>query len=131
MDKQLFIETIGVIEKQEKLDSENADLFAQIFPNAWSANLLYNTSSTIGQLIRILEIEMNDKDGWVSYFCYELDFGKDYKDGSVTEKDKSIIDLSTASKLFDFLIKENEGCNNKENEGCNNKENEGCNNKEN
>ena len=111
MDKQLFIETINVIEKQEKLDSENAELLVKVFPNAWSANLLYNTTTSIGQLIKILEIEMNDENKWIDYFCYELDFGKEYKEGSVTEKDDSIIDLSTASKLYDFLIKENENKN--------------------
>ena len=106
MDKQLFIKTIDIVEKQEKLDSENAELLAKVFPNAWSANLLYDTTIIIDQLIKILEIEMNDEDNWIGYFCYELDFGKDYKEGSITEKDDSIIDLSNASKLYDFLIKE-------------------------
>jgi hypothetical protein len=40
---------------------------------------------------------------WISYFCYELDFGYEWKEGCVTENGKDI-PLKNASDLYDILI---------------------------
>lgn len=40
----------------------------------------------------------------IDYFCYELDFGRSYVDGCVTDSDGNPIDLSTAEKLYDYLV---------------------------
>jgi len=50
----------------------------------------------------------------VSYFCFELNFGKDWKPGSVIDKDENgnevEVDFSTAEKLYDYLAaRYNEG----------------------
>lgn len=42
--------------------------------------------------------------GDIDYFCYELNFGKDYKEGYVTDTDGTNIDLSTSDKLYDYLV---------------------------
>lgn len=42
----------------------------------------------------------------VSYWCWELEYGKRYKDGCVTEKDGTIIDISTPEKLWKYLEEE-------------------------
>ena len=47
-------------------------------------------------------------ESWISYFVYELGFGKKYKNGCATEADGTNIDLNSADKLYDFLIKEME-----------------------
>ena len=49
---------------------------------------------------------MQDKNEWISYFVYELDFGKDYEYGSVTQEiDGQIcnVDISTPEKLYNLL----------------------------
>ncbi len=45
-----------------------------------------------------------DKDEWISYFCFDLDFGRDYHKGTIRDDDGSDIDLFTAEDLYDFLI---------------------------
>jgi len=46
--------------------------------------------------------------GDISYFCFELNFGRDYEPGSVTDKDKdgnvTDVDFSSAEKLYDYLV---------------------------
>lgn len=46
--------------------------------------------------------------GDVSYFCYELDFGKEWKPGMVEEQDENgnmvDVDMSSAEKLYDYLV---------------------------
>lgn len=44
-----------------------------------------------------------DKDEWISYFCFELDFGEKYKDGMVKNKFGKNIPLKTYDDLYALL----------------------------
>ena len=44
-----------------------------------------------------------DVDEWISYFCFELDFGRKYKDGNVLDKDGKCIPLETFDDLYNLL----------------------------
>ena len=41
---------------------------------------------------------------YISYFMYELDYGRDYQDGFIVENGVNI-DFSSADKLYDYLIR--------------------------
>lgn len=56
-------------------------------------------------VIDLLKFIFNDKDQWINYWIFELDFGKDYEDGWVTQKDGTIIPLKTVEDLYDLLVK--------------------------
>ena len=62
-----------------------------------------------GIVVKLMERLMRDNAGNISYFIYELDYGKKYKDGYVQDGKGNNIDISTAEKLYDYLIKEAEG----------------------
>lgn len=53
-------------------------------------------------VVKLLENMFNDKD-ILSWWLYELDYGREYKEGCFTENEK-IIDISTTEKLYDYLI---------------------------
>lgn len=53
----------------------------------------------------LLEFIFNDKNQWISYWIFELDFGKKYEDGLVTQKDGTIIPLKTVEDLYNLLVK--------------------------
>ena len=56
-------------------------------------------------IIDLLCTIFNDHD-IISWWIYELDFGRSYKKGCITEDNgNTIIDLSTSEKLYDYLIK--------------------------
>ena len=56
-------------------------------------------------VIEILENAMEDNENdWIGYWVLELDFGERYQEDCVTEADGAPIDISTADKLYDFLI---------------------------
>ena len=57
-------------------------------------------------VISLLETIIGDKDGWISYWAWELDFGRDYEDGMVTGADGIDIPLKTLEELWTFLVKE-------------------------
>ena len=64
----------------------------------------------IDTLDRMFELERDDAIGSdISYFCYELNFGRDWDDKSYVVKigDKTeSIDISDAEKLYDWLTRD-------------------------
>lgn len=56
-------------------------------------------------VIDLLEFIFNDKNQWINYWIFELDFGKNYEDGLVTQKDGTIIPLKAVEDLYDLLVK--------------------------
>tara|TARA_R110000851_G_scaffold79464_1_gene175029 strand:- start:324 stop:716 length:393 start_codon:yes stop_codon:yes gene_type:complete len=101
--KELFIETISEIEKQVRHDSKCSDAFEVLLPSDYISS--YDNSFLQNQLIKIIQVAMNDKhkDSWIEYFMWEMDFGRKYKEGSVTFYGKNF-ELKTASDLWDLLL---------------------------
>ena len=54
----------------------------------------------------LLEKELGDTNEWVSYWIWELDFGKQYEPGCVTDENGDEIKLETVKDLYRFLVKE-------------------------
>ena len=104
MTKELFVSTINSIKKQIEIDRKNSSMLQEMFPDD-SIYCGYNNSELFNALNKILKESMKDEYDWIDYFMYELDFGEKYYDGCVLDKDKSIINLSTAENLYEFLIK--------------------------
>lgn len=60
-----------------------------------------------GIVVKLLEKLMRDSFGNISYFIYELDYGKEYREGCVSDENGNI-DISIPEKLYDFLMTEYE-----------------------
>ena len=56
-------------------------------------------------VIDLLEFIFNDKNQWISYWIFELDFGKDYEDGYVKDEHGEVIPLKTTEDLYDLLVR--------------------------
>lgn len=46
-----------------------------------------------------------DRNEWISYFCFELNFGRKYKEGLVTDDNGNNISLETFDDLYTLLTK--------------------------
>lgn len=82
---------------RETLDDSFLDFF--------EGNSLFVAHSDI--VVQLLENMFNDND-MISYWIYELNYGRDYKDGYIQDCDGNNIDISTVEKLYDYLIAEME-----------------------
>ncbi len=107
ISKEEFIRIMKRLEETEKTKNEidkiikeSTDCIISDFTNAGSLMICHEDI-----VIRLLEIMFNDEDT-ISWWIYDLEYGKKYKDGCITEKDGTIIDVSTAEKLYDFLVRE-------------------------
>lgn len=105
MTKEKFCEIIDEIKRLHEYESE---LYAVNRKYNYDADISFPTLE--GTVISLLEEIFNCPETEVgtdiSYFVYELDFGKDWEPGMITDKDGNDVDHSTAEKLYDWLIKE-------------------------
>lgn len=106
LTKEQFVEYIGRIKKT----SDKDDMFSEAIEKACNDDCrvigLYGTEcSTMVDLLSLaMGLEIGTRDGnEIEYFIYDLDFGKDYKEGCFTEMDGTPIDISTAEKLYDYI----------------------------
>ena len=90
--------TNEVNSKARKLD----DAIESDFFNAMSLSISHENI-----VVKLLEKMFNHGDT-LSWWIYELDYGRKYKDGCIVGQDGKEIDLSTAEKLYDYLIKKEE-----------------------
>jgi len=98
LNKEEFIKIIENIQKQEEIHDKITDALDCMYEGRgfFMGSELYHES-----LMKLLKIVMNDIDEYISWWLYE-DVEKKvwYKEG-----DKKIeIDLTTSSKLYDYLI---------------------------
>ena len=104
LSKKVFIEAIEKLQKMWEAEQklyECSDSMIHLFE--WKPY-----SELIDMYVKVLEnslgVEIDDRLGSViSYFIYDLDFGKDYKPGSYIDNGKDI-DLSTAEKLYEYIL---------------------------
>ena len=108
MTRELFIESIEALKKQNEYDNKFAKKLSEVFTSASEANLLPENHFINNALMKVLQVENNDSElcehgqSWIEYFCFELDFGVKYKDGMITDKGKTI-DFSDSGKLWNYL----------------------------
>ena len=105
MNKELFVNTINEMEKLYKEQELFNDVLKKI-DNDFGGCLIHNKTITL--LEDLLKKLVNDKYDYISYYLWELDFGKEYKDGVITEADGSIIKLSNPEELYDLIMREQE-----------------------
>lgn len=105
ISKEEFIEIIDKLRKvNDFVDETNTK--AKELDDAIISDFFNATSLSISHeniVVRLLENMFNDKE-FLTWWLYELDYGRKYEDGCVTEGDKAI-DISDAGKLYDYLIK--------------------------
>lgn len=106
LTKEEFIQTIDKI--QEALDFEqkvnelywNAGYQSPEYPDLYSPLIKTLDRMFYADSERDVKNFISD----IDYFCIELDFGRKYTPGCITYADGTEIDMSTADKLYDYLM---------------------------
>ena len=106
--KKEFVEIIERLKNYNDLQEKIDDLFKNNIDNK-EMDFMNAGSICIGHetiVVKLLENIFNDKDT-ISWWLYECNYGRDFSLGDL-EVNGVEIDLSTAEKLYDYLIKEAE-----------------------
>lgn len=108
ISKEKFVEIINRLKNYNELQDKIDNLFKDNIENR-ERDFINAGSICIGHesvVIELLENMFDDKDT-ISWWIYECNYGRDFSLGDL-EVDGIEIDLSTAEKLYDYLIKEAE-----------------------
>ena len=107
--KELFVQTINFIRDR----SDAMDKINKVFSVEFEDSVFYPYFKYENQLINVLAASFDYDDDiiydWISYYCFELDFGRKHKLGDVMENDVPI-PVGTPEELYDFLFKEACSC---------------------
>lgn len=108
ISKQTFVKIINTMRDREDLVIKLNDIIRE-YRVTLREDFLDGNALIIGgedEIVELLEILMKDTCGDISYFMWEIDFGRDYEPGCITQ-DGEDIDISSADKLYDYLVSEN------------------------
>lgn len=122
ISKEEFCKYISILKKQDEKEDLITKAFRQVDEEADVAFIsLYSSerAAILDLLNVVMDTEINPQIGSdIEYFCYDLDFGKVYESGKkdwIKDENDEIIDLSTAEKLYDYLVEEHFRHNKKKN----------------
>lgn len=102
IQRDQFIRAINRVRDANDFDIEVNDLSSHL-----NTGVQVNTCSLGVVLTDILSAAMDDKYDDIGYFCWELDFGREYKEGMVKDEDGNSVDLSSPDKLYDYIAGSN------------------------
>lgn len=105
LTKKEFVDIINRLRESSELVDKIDELFRKSRDNIECdfCNGAGLQISHEGIVVKLLEKLMQDKNENISYFIYELDYGKEYQEGCISD-DNGNVDISTAEKLYDYLI---------------------------
>lgn len=107
IQKDLFVQTINFI--RDRNDSMNK--LNKVFTEEFEDSVFYPYFKYEAQMLKVLaasfDYDEDIIDDWISYFCFELDFGRKYSSNEeyAWEKDGTPIKLGSAEELYDYLFK--------------------------
>ena len=97
--KDRFVRILKGLEKVDRVEGKVAETISEISMFHWS----YPFSTNSDTVIYLLEELTNDEKHMILQFAYELDWGKKWEPGCTLNKGVDV-DLSTAEKLYDYLM---------------------------
>ena len=101
-------EFISIIDKLREVNDfvDNTNNNARKLNDAIISDFFNASSLSISHeiiVVQLLENMFNDTD-ILSWWLYDLDYGRKFKIGCIQDENGQDIDLSTADKLYDYLV---------------------------
>ena len=107
IDKKEFVDIINKLKEVDDFVDETNNrarkLNDAIISGFFNASSLSISHENI--VVKLLENMFNDND-IISWWLYELDYGRRYRKGCFQDGNGKNINISTPEKLYDYLIKE-------------------------
>lgn len=108
LSKEEFVSIIDKLRDSSDLVDKINELFQDSRENVEcdfcnGAGLQISHESTVVFLLRKL---LNDAFEDIEYFIYELDYGRKYEPGMITDENSQNIDFSSAEKVYEYLTEE-------------------------
>ena len=76
--------------------------------DALNSDVLYENLESQYFLLDLMTDIFEDKEDWIGYYVFELNWGKEYEPGKVKDEDGNDIPLATLEDLYNILTKKKE-----------------------
>lgn len=108
LSKQEFVEVMNRLQEASALQEQVNKLFRNSRENIENdfcnaAALQISHESTV---VFLLKKMLHDEYEYIDYFVYELDYGRKYEAGMITDENGQDIDIHTPELLYDFISNE-------------------------
>ncbi len=91
-------EATDLQEQVDKLFRNSRENIENDFCNAAALQISHESS-----VVFLLKRIMHDQYEYIDYFIYELDYGRKYEAGMITDENGQDIDIHTPELLYDFI----------------------------
>lgn len=107
ISKDKFFEILNYFQENEQFEESLRQLLKNsVRSTDFMDAAMFTDCKMIDYVIYLLEDNFNDSsEGWIGYWIYELNYGKEWRPGCVTLKDGTDIKLQSKEDLYNFLIK--------------------------
>lgn len=104
ISRKMFKDEMSFIQERKSAENRLTEVFSEEFVDCnFFPYMRYET-----EMVKLLGNLMEDESDWIGYFIYELDFGKNYKEGDVTEinqESKEVaVPMGTVDELYNILV---------------------------
>lgn len=103
LSKEVFVEVINGVKDKFDYQVELNDFYRKHGADGY----IFQPDCAEEVLMLLEYIFGDDEDHMISYFCCELDFGRDWKPGDVEDANGREIKMGTPEDLYDFLVNTN------------------------
>lgn len=109
ISKDHFVACLKVLQDSDDMARRINRIVREYNRDDFISGYSFINTDTETKLIETLEMAMNDINNWISWWCFEADYGrnKSIVDHTVTNGDTKHFEITTAEQLYDFLVKEN------------------------
>ena len=100
MDKKTFANYINKIMRLSDLEDQINNLVRDVDDLEGYHSYTWLQDDVLGLLEEIMD---DTQDSLIGYFVYELNFGREYRDGCIEDADGTPIKITTPEELYDEL----------------------------
>lgn len=105
LKEEEFCELLSKLKRRKEIIEEIEEIKRREYKELGDEYIICSTPEVDDSLIiKILDRMFNTD--MVSYWCWELNYGREYKDGDIREVNGETIDISSLDKLYKYLVKE-------------------------
>ena len=103
--EDLFYEILTYLQAMQDLESEFKIMLEKSGLDVEFHRNSFVDMKLVDFLLRALEKMFLDSEKWIRYWITDLDFGRKWKPGYITNSDGTDVMLKTSEQLHDFLLK--------------------------
>lgn len=101
--KEHFTACINVLREADDMACRINRVADEYNRGDWINGYAFSDSPTEIKLVETLELALGDKDHWISWYCFEADYGRDPHFAASVTWNGTNYNLNSPEALYDFL----------------------------